>query len=805
MRFPLTAAIALLCTWSYTSDAHSVRRNPLSYITRVDRPTLHTPSNRVNAWSSFDISFLLHDERDRVRIQLEPNHDVLSDDATVRYIGPDGTLGHEELIDRADHRIYKGHAFVQHPHHSEWLNAGWARIAVLRDGPNPLFEGTFRVNGNHHHIQRASTYRQTRRSEDPEAHHADDDYMIVWRDTDITDDFYGSPYELSRRTADNASVCSSDSLDFNDQLDHPVRLGLDLRDLTSMDSGGLFRRQGDQITSGNGAGANLANTIGMPQGCPTSRKVALIGIATDCTYTALFPTKANVTQSVISMVGMASAVYESTFNISLSIRNLTISNATCPGSPQEGSLWNQPCSPGVTINNRLDLFSKWRGQFTDTNAYWTLLSTCQTDAAVGLAWLGQLCAQGSTPNNNDTTAGANIVVRTDTEWQVFAHESGHTFGAYHDCTDQTCVDGTRSRNQCCPLTTSSCDAKGSYIMNPSTGPSLMQFSPCSVGNICSAMGRNSVNAVCLSDNKNIVTISNSLCGNGIVEQGEDCDCGGDSGCQGNPCCNPKTCKFTPSSVCDPSNEDCCTNQCQFASNGTVCRDSSGTCDPRETCSGSSATCPADIKAPDGQSCGAQGAGLKCASGQCTSRDLQCQTLIGGLTGNTDITACDGNTCAVRCKSPNLPPGSCDGIQQYFLDGTPCEGGGHCDNGTCKGASVWDKITSFYRDNKNIAIPVTAVVGSLILLALASCCCSCISRRTRRRRLAQKTRPSGSWVNDGYGGGGPMNNGWATSAMPVRPPMAHGANSDRELRYSPQQQQQQQEWAPAPRAGLSRYA
>ncbi|KAI1364294.1 zinc metalloprotease mde10 [Xylaria arbuscula] len=796
MRFSLTAAVALLCTLARDCEAHSVKRNPLNYITVVDKPTLHTPLNRIHAHSSFAVSFLLHNQKDKIRIELEPNHDVLADEATIHYLGPDGTITHEEKIERKDHRIYRGHAFIQHPHHSEWLNAGWARIAVLRDGPHPLFEGTFRVNGNYHHIQRASTYRQTRLAEDPETHHTDDDYMIVWRDTDIAGDYFGSGQELKRGLAENASVCSSDLLDFNAQLDHPVNLGLDLRDLVSTDANILLGRQSDTV-GGGGASANLATTIGSTEGCPTSRKVALIGIATDCTYTAQFEAKANVTQNVISMVNMASAVYEATFNISLGIRNLTISDKECPGTPPDGSQWNQQCSSSVTINDRLDLFSQWRGQFQDSNAYWTLLSTCATDAAVGLAWLGQLCAEGSSPNGNDTTAGANVVVRTNTEWQVFAHESGHTFGAYHDCTETTCVDGTRDNNQCCPLTSSSCDAQGTYIMNPSTGPGLMQFSPCSIGNICSAMYRNSVNSQCLSDNKNVVTISGSQCGNGIVEQGEDCDCGGSTGCDGNSCCDPNTCKFTPGSVCDFANEDCCTQQCQFASNGTTCRDSSGTCDPQETCSGTSATCPSDVKAPDGQACGNDGEGLKCASGQCTSRDLQCQTLVGGLTNSQDLTACDGNTCLVRCKSSDSVPGVCEGIQQYFLDGTPCEGDGHCDNGTCKGASFSDKVARFFRDNKDIIIPVASVVGGLIVLAIAGCCCSRARRRTRRRRFAQKTQPSSSWV----GGSGPPNNG---RAMPPPPPMAHGANG----RRGGNQQwsvEQQQNWAPPPRQNLARYA
>ncbi|KAI0479195.1 zinc metalloprotease mde10 [Xylariaceae sp. FL0804] len=754
MRAVLKAAAAVVLLISpHSSEAHSVQRNPLNYITSVDAPRIHTPGQRVHAHSSFDLSFLLHDGADQIRIALEPNHDVLSPDATIRHLGPDGAVTREEKVDRAQYRVFRGHTFVQHPHHAEWINSGWARILVHRDGPEPVFEGTFRVNGDHHHIQSARTYRQTRLDGDPEAPHAGDEYMVVWRDSDVMATPNDLTTELKRDLPGQGSVCSSDRLDFNNLYNHPVRLGLDVRGLSSVEMKDLIGRQAiDGTTGGNSAGVNLASSIGSTAGCPTTRKVALVGIATDCTYTAAFNSSSNARSNVISLVNSASAVYESTFNISLGIQNLTISDATCPGTPAQNTEWNQACSSDVTISDRLGLFSTWRGQFNDTNAYWTLLSTCNTEAAVGLAWLGQLCTQGSTPNGNDTTAGANVVVRTSTEWQVFAHETGHIFGAVHDCTDTTCSDGTSSMQQCCPLSASSCNADGAFIMNPSTGPGLTQFSACTVGNICSALDRGSVNAACLSDNKNIVTITNAQCGNGIVEAGEECDCGGTEACGDNPCCDPTTCKYKSNAVCDFSNEDCCTDACQYQSAGTVCRASTGSCDPQETCSGAAALCPADAKAPDEQSCGAGGSsGLKCASGQCTSRDLQCQTLVGNGT-----TACDASSCQVRCASPQLGPNACYDLQQYFLDGTPCEGGGHCANGQCKGASFTDEVAAWVRDNKEIVIPVAVVVGLLVLAALSSCAKGGSSGSRRHRAKP----PNSSWV-----GGGP--------AVPL--PVARGAN------------------------------
>lgn len=182
------------------------------------------------------------------------------------------------------------------------------------------------------------------------------------------------------------------------------------------------------------------------------------------------------------------------------------------------------------------------------------------------------------------------------------HETGHTFGAVHDCTSETCADGnTVNSQQCCPLSSNACDAGQKYIMNPSTGDGITAFSPCTIGNICSALGRNSVKSDCLTANKGVVLISGQQCGNGIVEDGEDCDCGGEESCGNNQCCDPKTCKFKTNAVCDDSNETCCRG-CQFAPSSLVCRSSTGQCDPEEKCSGNSPTCPGDIKEPDGNVC-----------------------------------------------------------------------------------------------------------------------------------------------------------------------------------------------------------
>ena len=383
--------------------------------------------------------------------------------------------------------------------------------------------------------------------------------------------------------------------------------------------------------------------------------------------------------------------------------------------------------------------------------YLALLSTCGTGQAVGLSWLGQACINTAQPSNsqgsNDTVSGANVVIKTDTEWLVLAHETGHTFGAVHDCDSTTCADGqTVAAQQCCPFSKDTCPAGGRYVMNPSTSPGITNFSPCSIGNICSAIGGQSVKTTCLTSNKNVLTITGSQCGNGIVEMGEDCDCGGVSGCGDNPCCDPTTCKFKAEAQCDPSNEDCCQSSCKFASSGTVCRASTGSCDPQETCSGTAATCPADVHSPDGDGCGTSGQGLACASGQCTSRDMQCKVLMGVYTTNNSTYACSNDGCQLSCASPEFGA-VCYGMTQNFLDGTPCTGGGKCSNGACKGATVGKEIKEWVDDHKALVIGLSAGIGGLLLLAILSCCISSYNRRGRQRKAAMASS-GGGWVPQG---------------------------------------------------------
>nr|XP_009680391.1 PREDICTED: disintegrin and metalloproteinase domain-containing protein 18-like isoform X3 [Struthio camelus australis] len=115
----------------------------------------------------------------------------------------------------------------------------------------------------------------------------------------------------------------------------------------------------------------------------------------------------------------------------------------------------------------------------------------------------------------------------------------------------------------------------------------------------------------------------AVCGNGVVERGEQCDCGSLQMCAKDKCCTPQ-CKFKQGMKC--SSGLCCEN-CQFKQKNTKCRAlADAQCDLTEYCNGTSASCPPDFYIQDGHEC-EHGTGY-CYKGRCRSADLQCQRLYG---------------------------------------------------------------------------------------------------------------------------------------------------------------------------------
>ncbi|KAJ5632509.1 hypothetical protein N7490_008848 [Penicillium lividum] len=792
MRFPvlsLLGAVSLISPVTARSQASEAIRQ----ITPIDNPVIRTPAHQIDHLSHFDLTLELHRDGTRIKLELEPNHDILADDAFVQYINTDGSLTDGEPIQRHEHKVFRGRALVGSGK-GRWTPSGWARVTVRRDGEDPLFEGAFSIGHDKHHIELQSTYSAKKRPIDASIEHRDRDYMIVYRDSDMIRMQPDHP-DL-RRSLPASPGCGADKLDYNADLTNslfPFGVGEDHGQwgVTSLNSlFGLGKRNDVGGISGNTGGVNLKSTIGDTSGCPKTKKVALIGVATDCKMTDYFSDNTTVTAMVaaknyvINIVNTASSLYEESFNVSIGLRNLTINKEGCPTSNNDATPWNVDCASG-NLTWRLNEFSKWRADNQDDNAYWTLMTACETGSEVGVSWMGQLCTSDLTSDGSSSVSGTNVVVgNVGSTWQIFSHETGHTFGAVHDCDSDTCAQGLEDSSQCCPLTSSTCNANAQYIMNPYASSSMTNFSECTIGNICSAIGRNSIKSTCLTDNRGVVTITGSQCGNGIVEAGEECDCGGTEACGDNACCDATTCKFKSGAVCDDSNDNCCSS-CQYSSSGTVCRASTGVCDIAETCTGNSSACPSDEYKKDGTSCGSSGQGLACASGQCTSRDYQCRSVIGSVLSSNDSWAC-GNTnapsCMIVCGAPSIAAeygsSTCIEMNQNYLDGTPCDSGGHCSNGQCKGSSVKGWID----EHKPIVIGVCVGVGCLILLALLYCVTSWCRGASARRRMAKGPPPRYVGPPPGYAGpppgypgpqpgmrGPPAPNQWAPNVYQNVPP------------------------------------
>ncbi|XP_053113767.1 disintegrin and metalloproteinase domain-containing protein 33 isoform X2 [Hemicordylus capensis] len=225
-----------------------------------------------------------------------------------------------------------------------------------------------------------------------------------------------------------------------------------------------------------------------------------------------------------------------------------------------------------------------------------------TGTTIGMAPLEGMCSPensgGVSMDHSELPVGAAATM---------AHEIGHNFGMNHDA-EGCCVEASASQGGC--------------VMAAATGhPFPKVFSSCSRRQLESYFHKGG--GMCLFNMPNTKDlVVGKKCGNGFLEDGEECDCGEAEECT-NPCCNPHNCTLSAGAEC--AHGECCKN-CKLKTAGAMCREPAGTCDLPEHCTGASPYCPANVYLLDGSPCSYGEA--YCHNGMCMTHQQQCIHLWG---------------------------------------------------------------------------------------------------------------------------------------------------------------------------------
>ncbi|XP_035721048.1 disintegrin and metalloproteinase domain-containing protein 11-like isoform X18 [Vespa mandarinia] len=250
---------------------------------------------------------------------------------------------------------------------------------------------------------------------------------------------------------------------------------------------------------------------------------------------------------------------------------------------------------------------------------------------------------------------------------TMAHMIGHNIGMHHD-------DG---RNECSCYDWHGCIMAQSIVGLQNVQP--YKFSECSKKDYIETLKSGS--GICLFNKPNEIDVRRE-CGNKMIDDGEQCDCGSFEECHElDPCCDPITCKLTSEAEC--ATGPCCSN-CKLRARGVICRESTNECDLPEVCSGETGQCPPDVYKKNGNPC-SNNAGY-CFNGVCPALNLQCEQVWGYSSTAADKQCfvqfnskgsinghcgTDASGHFVKCESDNVHCGSLQcqlGYKQPIIDG-----------------------------------------------------------------------------------------------------------------------------------------
>lgn len=351
-------------------------------------------------------------------------------------------------------------------------------------------------------------------------------------------------------------------------------------------------------------------------------------------------------------------------NIKFEVQRIKIDDDSMCRGHEFGSETNQFCLENIDVSNFLNLHSL--GNHEDFCLAYVFTYRDFTGGTLGLAWVasasgasGGICEKYKTYTETiggmyqSTKRSLNTGIITFVNYNsrvppkvsqlTLAHEIGHNFGSPHDYPTD-CRPGGQ---------------QGNYIMFASATsgdrPNNSRFSTCSVGNISAVL-----DAVRDGRKRNCLTASaGAFCGNKIVEDNEECDCGYDENECKDRCCYPrqlsamdaknssaKGCARRAHTQCSPSQGPCCNAAtCEFvpASRNVTCREASE-CSHASFCSGLSADCPEPRAMPNHTMCN-NGTQL-CLSGECRGSICLAWNMTECFLSSTPRAVGDGVSAAV---------------------------------------------------------------------------------------------------------------------------------------------------------------
>ncbi|XP_077464390.1 disintegrin and metalloproteinase domain-containing protein 10 [Stigmatopora argus] len=313
-----------------------------------------------------------------------------------------------------------------------------------------------------------------------------------------------------------------------------------------------------------------------------------------------------------------------------------------------------------------------------------LLTNRDYSGVLGLAWEGKagnwggICSQHTTLRNGRTSTLNTGLITIQNYGQflpprhvqlTLAHELGHSLGSPHD-------EGSNCGNL------GSRGGKGRYLMFPHATDEVREnndkLSTCTVGHIGYLLRLKKDDCFVVSDQP--------ICGNQMVEEGEDCDVGHNDT---DICCYSAKetvgvqCRLKPGKMCSPSQGLCCSQACSFKSESQTC-DEETDCQMESLCSGFSPLCP-DPKPKENLTVCSRGTRV-CLNGVCA--ESVC------VKHNMEQCDCPGDSkkqkCHMCCQQPGKP-GTCASttssvLSRHFqrkalplVGGAPCMANqGYCD-------------------------------------------------------------------------------------------------------------------------------